>query len=55
MTVKEIQQKSGLKPEVAESLYWHCIWLREAKPDTKVQWSRMLRDKDYRLKGDRQQ
>ena len=49
MTIKEIQQKSGLKLEVAESLYWKSIWLREAKPDTKVQWSRMLRDKDYRL------
>ena len=49
MTIKEIQQKSGLKLEVAESLYWKSIWLREAKPDTKVQWARMLRDKDYRL------
>ena len=49
MTIKEIQQKSGLKLEVAESLYWKSIWLREAKPYTKVQWSRMLRDKDYRL------
>lgn len=55
MSIIEIQKQSGLKPEVAESLYWHCIWLREAKPDTKVQWSRMLRDKDYRLKGDIQQ
>lgn len=55
MTVLEIQKQSGLKPEVAESLYWKSIWLREAKPDEKVQWSRMLRDKDYRLKGNRQQ
>ena len=49
MTIREIQQKSGLKLEVAESLYWHSIWLREAKPDEKIQWSRMLRDKEYRL------
>lgn len=49
MTVKEIQQKSGLKPEVAESLYWHCIWLREAKPDEKVMWRKLLWDKKYRL------
>lgn len=49
MSIIEIQKQSGLKLEVAESLYWHSIWLREAKPDEKVQWSRMLRDKDYRL------
>lgn len=49
MSIIEIQKQSGLKLEVAESLYWKSIWLREAKPDEKVQWSRMLRDKDYRL------
>ena len=49
MTIKEIKEQSGLKLEVAESLYWHCIWLREARTDENVQWSRMLRDKDYRL------
>lgn len=49
MSIIEIQKQSGLKLEVAESLYWHSIWLRKAKPDEKVQWSRMLRDKDYRL------
>lgn len=54
MTIKEIQQKSGLKLDVAASLYWHCIWIRDAKPDTKVQWGRLLRDKEYRLKGNRQ-
>lgn len=54
MTVKEIQQKSGLKPEVAESLYWHCLWIRTAPADTKVQWGRLLKDKEYRLKGNRQ-
>lgn len=49
MSVKDIQKQSGLKLEVAESLYWKSIWLREAKPNTKVQWHRLLKDKDYRL------
>ena len=49
MTIKEIQQQSGLKLEVAESLYWKSIWLREAPADTKVQWKRLLWDKKYRL------
>lgn len=55
MTIIEIQKQSGLKLEVAESLYWKSIWLRTAPADTKVQWSRMLRDKEYRLKGNRWQ
>lgn len=50
MSIIEIQKQSGLKPEVAESLYWHCLWLRDAKPGTKVQWRRLLFDKKYRLK-----
>ena len=49
MTVIEIQKQSGLKLEVAESLYWKSIWLREAKPDEKIQWKRLLWDKKYRL------
>ena len=49
MTIKQISEKSGLKPEVAESLYWKSIWLREAKPDEKIQWRRLLFDKRYRL------
>lgn len=49
MTIKEIQQKSGLKLEVAESLYWKSIWLRTAPADTNVQWRRLLFDKKYRL------
>ena len=53
MSIIEIQQKSGLKLEVAESLYWKSIWLREAPSDTKVQWCRILKDKEYRLKGNR--
>lgn len=49
MTIKSISEKSGLRIEVAESLYWHCLWLRTALEDDKVQWARLLRDKDYRL------
>lgn len=49
MTITEIQKQSGLKLEVAESLYWHCLWLRDAKPDEKIQWRRLLWDKRYRL------
>lgn len=51
MTVEQIKEKSSLKLEVAKSLYWKSIWLREAKPDEKVQWSRMLKDRNYRLWG----
>ena len=49
MTINTIAEKSGLRIEVAESLYWHCLWLRTAPEDAKVQWARLLRDKDYRL------
>lgn len=50
MTIKDIQKQSGLKPEVAESLYWHCFWLREAKvTDTNIIWRKLLWDKNYRL------
>lgn len=49
MSIKDIKDKSGLKMEVAESLYWHCLWLRTATSDENVQWARLLRDKDYRL------
>lgn len=49
MTIEQIKEKSGLRIEVAESLYWHCLWLRYAPEDVKVQWARLLRDKDYRL------
>lgn len=54
MTILDIHKQSGLKLEVAESLYYKSIWLRNAKPDTKVQWCRLLKDKEYRLKGNRQ-
>lgn len=49
MSIIEIQKQSGLKLEVAASLYWHCLWLRDAKPDTKVMWRKLLFDKKYRL------
>lgn len=49
MTINTIAEKSGLKMEVAESLYWHCLWLRDAPEDVNVQWARLLRDKHYRL------
>ena len=48
MTVEQIKEKSGLPEGVAESLYWHCLWLRDAKPDTDIMWVRLLKDKKYR-------
>lgn len=49
MTILEIQKLSGLKLEVATSLFYHCLWLRDAKPDEKVMWRKLLWDKKYRL------
>ena len=34
--------------EVAESLYWKCLWLRDVKPDSNVLWVRLLNDINYR-------
>ena len=48
MTIQEIKDKSGLKIEVAESLYWHSLKLRNAKPTDVIFWKRMLVDKKYR-------
>lgn len=48
MNIKEIKEKSGLKMEVAESLYWKCLWLRDVKPDVNVLWVRLLNDINYR-------
>ena len=48
MTINIIAEKSGLKMEVAESLYWHCLWLRDAPEDANVQWCRLLKDIKYR-------
>lgn len=51
MSIKEIKEQSGLSVEVSTSLYWHCIWLRDAKPgDKNIVWRKLLWDKDYRLK-----
>ena len=48
MNIKEIKEKSGLKMDVAESLYWHCLWLRTAPSDANVMWARLLKDQNYR-------
>ena len=44
MSIKEIKDKSGLKMDVAESLYWHCLWLRYEPSDSNIQWCRLLKD-----------
>ena len=41
-------EKSGLPVEVAESLYWHCLWIRTTPPTTNVIWHRLLNDEKYR-------
>lgn len=48
MTVKQIKEKSGLPVDIAESLYWKSLWLREAEPSENISWSKMLRDIKYR-------
>lgn len=48
MSIKEIKDKSGLKMDVAESLYWHCLWLRYEPSDSNIQWCRLLKDIKYR-------
>lgn len=48
MTIKQIVEKSGLPVEVAESLYWHCLWIRTTPPTTNVMWHRLLNDEKYR-------
>lgn len=53
MSIIEIKEQSGLKLEVAESLYWHCIWLRDAKPGEKIMWRKLLWDKNYRLRKEK--
>lgn len=48
MSIEEAREKSGLKMEVVDSLYWKCLWLRDVKPNTDIDWMRLLRDKKYR-------
>lgn len=48
MTVEQIKEKSGLSIDVAESLYWKSLWLREAEPTESVAWSKILKDRNYR-------
>ena len=53
MTVEQIKEKSGLTVDVAESLYWKSIWLRNADESENIGWSRMLKDRKYRcMKND---
>lgn len=48
MSITDIKEKSGLSMEVAESLYWHSMWIRSAAPTENINWSKMLKDKNYR-------
>lgn len=48
MTIKQIVKESGLPIEVAESLYWHCLWIRTAPATENVMWHRLLNDEKYR-------
>ena len=48
MTVKQIREKSGLSNDVAESLYWKSIWLRNVDESENISWSKMLKDRNYR-------
>lgn len=53
MTAEQIKEKSLLSIEVAESLYWKSIWIRNADESENIDWIKMLRDKKYRcLKRD---
>lgn len=48
MTIKQIVEKSSLPIEVAESLYWHCLWIRTVPTTEDVMWYRLLNDEKYR-------
>jgi hypothetical protein len=48
MTIEQIKEKSGLSLDIAESLYWKSIWLREAEPTENISWNKMLKDRNYR-------
>ena len=50
MEINQIVKASGLSIEVAESLYWRCLWLRTASEDSKIIWRKLLNDKKYRSK-----
>ena len=51
MTVEQIKEKSGLSIDVAESLYWKSIWLRNADESENISWYKMLKNKKYRCKS----
>lgn len=50
MAINQIVKESGLPIEVAESLYWHCLWIRTVPPTTNIMWHRLLNDEKYRSK-----
>lgn len=52
MKVETIAKLSGLKQEVAESLYWHSLWLRKAEETAQINWLYMLKDEHYRMTGE---
>lgn len=51
MTVKDIVASTGLKEEIAETLYWKCMWLREVPPTHSVMWPLLFKSKKYRITG----
>ena len=48
MNIKQIEVKSGLSRDVAEILYWHSLWLRYADESEKIDWYKMMKDRNYR-------
>jgi hypothetical protein len=49
MTIDEIMKKAECKREVAESLWYHSIALRDANPEDYVNFQKLFKDKEYRL------
>lgn len=47
MTIMKIIEKSNLKPEIAESLYYKCLWLRDTEQED-IHWRQLLNNKEYR-------
>lgn len=50
MTITKIIEQSNLKPEVAESLYYKSIWLRNTSSEH-IKWAQLLNNKEYRMTG----
>lgn len=51
MSIEEIVEKSGMTKDLAESIYWHSIWIRKANKNEKVDFFRLLNDEEYRRFG----